>query len=94
MLGFTRAEVSGVLLYELAVLTVLAVPVGWLIGTGFGWLVVQSFSSDLYRAPFTIERATYARAALVVIAAVVTSALIVRTRVDRLDLVAVLKTRE
>lgn len=94
VLGFTRGEVSRVLLTELTILTLAAVPVGWTIGYGFGWLLIQAFSSDLYRAPFTIETATYAKAALVVLAAAAVSAMIVRRRIDRLDLVAVLKTRE
>lgn len=94
VLGFTRAEVRWVLLGELAVETLLALPLGWLIGTGFAWLVIQGFSSDLYRAPFVIEQATYATAALVVLAAAGLSSLIVRRRIDRLDLIAVLKTRE
>ncbi|RPI44792.1 MAG: ABC transporter permease, partial [Hyphomicrobiaceae bacterium] len=62
VLGFTRAEVSRVLLTELALLTLIAIPLGWAIGYGFGWLLIQAFSSDLYRVPFTIERATYAKA--------------------------------
>lgn len=94
VLGFTRGEASRVLLTELAILTVAALPLGWLIGYGFGWLLIQSFSSDLYRAPFTISVASYAKAALVVLAAAAISAAIVRRRIDRLDLIAVLKTRE
>ena len=94
VLGFTRAEVSRVLLTELAILTLIAQPLGWLFGYGFGWLLIQSFSSDLYRAPFIIETSTYAASSLVVLAAAATSALIVRRRVDRLDLVAVLKSRD
>jgi putative ABC transport system permease protein len=94
VLGFTRAEVSRVLLSELVLLTLVAIPVGWVIGYGFGLLLIQAFSSDLYRVPFTIERATYAKAALVVLLATAASALIVRRRIDRLDLVAVLKTRD
>jgi putative ABC transport system permease protein len=94
VLGFTRAEVSGVLLTELALLTLLAIPLGWAIGYGFGWLLIQGFSSDLYRVPFVIGRATYAKASLVVLGATAASALIVRRRVDRLDLIAVLKTRD
>lgn len=94
VLGFTRGEASRVLLTELAILTLLALPLGWLIGYGFGLLLIQSFSSDLYRAPFVIGRATYAKAALAVVAASMVSAMIVRRRIDRLDLVAVLKTRE
>lgn len=94
VLGFTRREVSRVLLTELAVLSVLAQPLGWVLGYGFGWLTIQSFSSDLYTTPMVIETATYAKASLITLAAAVGSALVVRRRVDRLDLVAVLKTRE
>ena len=94
VLGFTRGEVSWVLLTELAVLSVVSLPLGWLIGYGFGWLLIQSYSSDLYRAPFVISTPTFAKAALVVLLAAAASALIVRRRIDRLNLVAVLKTRE
>ena len=94
VLGFTRAEVSGVLLTELALLTLVAIPLGWVIGYGFGWLLMQAFSSDLYRVPFAISRATYAKASLVVLAATAASALVVRHRINRLDLIAVLKTRD
>ena len=94
VLGFTRTEVSRVLLAELALLTLLAIPLGCVIGYGFGWLLIESFSSDLYRVPFVIERATYAKASLVVLAATAASALVVRRRIDRLDLIAVLKTRD
>ncbi|RTL61114.1 MAG: FtsX-like permease family protein, partial [Hyphomicrobiales bacterium] len=94
VLGFSRGEVSRVLLTELAVLTLVAVPLGWVIGYGFGVILIKAFSSDLYRVPFTIERATYAKASLVVLSAAAASALIVRRRVDTLDLIAVLKTRD
>lgn len=94
VLGFTKAEVSRVLLTELVILTLIAMPLGWLLGYGFGWLLIQAFSSDLYRVPFTIARATYAKASLVVLLAAAASALIVRRRVDNLDLIAVLKTRD
>ena len=94
VLGFTRGEVSRVLLTELTLLTLLAIPLGWVIGYGFGWLLIKAFSSDLYRVPLVIENATYAKATLVVLAATAASALIVRRRVDNLDLIAVLKTRD
>jgi putative ABC transport system permease protein len=94
VLGFTRAEVSRVLLAELAVLTLLALPAGCLIGYGFGRLMVWVFETDIFRIPFAVERATYAIACLVVLAATAASALVVRRRIDRLDLIAVLKTRD
>ena len=68
--------------------------IGWVLGAGFAWTMIQSFESELYRVPFIIERATYAHSALIVIGAVILSALIVRRRVNRLDLIEVLKTRE
>jgi putative ABC transport system permease protein len=94
VLGFTRAEVAGVLLTEMTLLTAVAIPLGWVIGYGFGKILMYAFSSDLYRVPFTISTATYAKASLVVLGATAVSALIVRRRVDRLDLIAVLKTRD
>jgi putative ABC transport system permease protein len=94
VLGFTRGEVSRVLLTELILVMLLAIPLGCGMGYGFGWLLIKAFSSDLYRVPFVIETATYAKATLVVLVATAASALIVRQRVDRLDLIAVLKTRD
>lgn len=92
--GFTRAEVSSVLMIELGVIVLSAQPLGWLIGYLLSWSVVQGFASDLFRIPLIIHTATYALASLVVMGAALVSALIVRRRVDRLDLIRVLKTRE
>ena len=94
VLGLTRAEVSWVLLGELAVLTLAAIPLGWLLGYGLAWLVTTGLESKLFRVPLIIERRTYAFASLIVIAAALVSGLIIRRRIGRLDLVAVLKTRE
>lgn len=94
VLGFTRAEVSWILLAELAILTVLALPLGWLVGYGLAFGIVRGLETELFQVPLVIERATYAWAALVVLAAAAGSALVVRRRIDRLDLVEVLKTRE
>ncbi len=94
VIGFTRAEVSSFLLSELAIIVIIAQPIGWLLGTGLANAVVNSFSSELYRIPLVMDRNVYAYASLVVIAAAVISAIIVRRRIDGLDMVAVLKTRE
>jgi putative ABC transport system permease protein len=94
VLGFTRGEVSRVLLIELGVLVALANPLGWVIGRGIAWVMLQAFQSDLYRLPLVIAPETYAQASVVVLSAAAVSALIVRRRIDRLDLVEVLKTRE
>lgn len=94
VMGFTRGEVSSVLLTELGVIVLLAQPLGWALGYGFSWAVVRGFESDLFRIPLVVDRATFATSSLVVLAVAVISALIVRRRIDRLDLVRVLKTRE
>lgn len=92
--GFTRGEVSSILMIELGVVVLFAQPLGWALGYGFAWSVAQGFESDLYRIPLVVEQSTYTTASLVVTAAAVVSALAVRRRIDRLDLIEVLKTRE
>jgi putative ABC transport system permease protein len=94
VLGFSRAEVSGLLLGELALSIAVALPLGMLLGWGLVHLVVQLLKSDQFFFPVVILPRTYAWAALAVVAAGVASALIVRRRIDRLDMVAALKTRE
>lgn len=94
VLGFTRAEISAVLLGELAILTSAALPVGMALGYGLTALLVHSVESEIYRFPLVVSTRVMAFAALVVLAASTVSALVVRRRLDRLDLVAVLKLRE
>jgi putative ABC transport system permease protein len=94
VLGFTRAEISLILLGELAALTLAALPVGAAIGYGMAAAIVQSVDSDVFRFPLVVSRPAVAWAFLTVIAAALMSGLLVRRRLDRLDLVAVLKIRE
>ncbi len=95
VIGFTRAEVSMILLGELAFLTLIAIPLGLVMGYGLAWFVVESsFDTELFRIPLVISQQTFAFAASVVIIAAILSGLLVRRRIDRLDLVSVLKSRE
>jgi putative ABC transport system permease protein len=94
VLGMTRAEVSVLLLAELGAELLLALPIGLLAGWGLASLMMQLMSSDSIDFPVIIEPSTYASAALIVLGAGITSALLVRRKIDRLDLVAVLKVRE
>lgn len=94
VIGFTRGEISAILLGELAIITLLAVPLGLWIGYKIAGGLVALVDLELFRFPLVIERSTYALAAGVVIAASVISGLLVRRRLDELDLVAVLKSRE
>ena len=74
--------------------TALALPVGAAIGYLFGLLIMSGFNNEIYRLSFKVSAATVAWSFLTIIAAAVLSGLVVRRRLDRLDLVAVLKTRE
>ena len=94
VLGFTRAEVSALLLGEQAVVILAALPLGMLLGRALVGGIVGLLASDQFAFPVTLRASTYAWAALCVLAAGLASALIVRRRIDRLDLVAALKTRE
>lgn len=94
VLGMTRAEVSVLLLAELAAELLIALPLGALAGWGLASLMMQLMASDAIDFPVVIERSTYATAALIVLAAGVASALLVRRQIDALDLVSVLKVRE
>ena len=94
VLGLTRGEISFILLGELAVLTLAAIPVGFLLGWVLCGYIVRSLETDLFRIPFVVEPATYAFAATVVLVSACISGLLVRRKLDHLDLVAVLKTRE
>jgi putative ABC transport system permease protein len=94
VLGFTRAEISLILMGELALLTLAALPIGALFGYGLAAVIVRSIDSEVYRFPLYVTRYAVAVSCLGIIAAAVISGLLVRRRLDRLDLVAVLKIRE
>lgn len=94
VLGFTRAEISYILLGELGLLTLGGIPLGFLVGRAFCAFLVQNSKSELYRVPLIIEPGTYAFAAVVVLASAFISGLVIKRKLDRLDLVAVLKMRE
>jgi putative ABC transport system permease protein len=94
VLGYTRVEISTMLLGELAVVVVLAIPVGLVIGYGLAALVIGLFETEMYRFPVAVAPRTYAAAAVVTMGAALVSGLVVRRQLDHLDLVGVLKTRE
>ena len=94
VMGFSQYEVSTILLGELAILTILAIPVGWVIGYALVAAFVQGLDTEVYRIPLIIERTTYVFAALVVILAALISGIVVQKRIRDLDLIGVLKTRE
>jgi putative ABC transport system permease protein len=94
VLGFTRREVTWLLLGEQGLLTLLAIPLGFALGIWTAWLLVRRLSTELYRIPLVLNSATFSFSALIIVIAALLSGMLVARRIDRLDLVAVLKSRE
>jgi putative ABC transport system permease protein len=94
IIGLTKGEVAFILLGEQAILILLALPVGYLIGYGLAALLSSAYNSELYRLPLIITKSNYAFTFIIVTMAGFVSGLIIRYQIDRLDLIAVLKTRE
>jgi putative ABC transport system permease protein len=94
VLGYTRTEISFIFLGELGLLTLAAIPLGFLIGRGMSAYLAKAIESDLFRIPVLVESATYSLAATAVVVSACLSGLIVRHRLDHLDLVGVLKAKE
>ena len=94
VLGFTRAEVAWILLAELGLLTLAALPLGCILGYGLALAMTKGFETELFRIPLVIETSTYAWAMLAAASAALASGLAVRRRLNGLDLVEVLKSRE
>jgi putative ABC transport system permease protein len=94
VLGFTRGEVFRILLFELGFLVIVAQPLGWVLGYDLAWLMRARLAGELMRVRLVVMDSTYVLASVIVLVSALLSALIVRQRVNRLDLVAVLKTRD
>ncbi|MEM7355945.1 MAG: ABC transporter permease, partial [Acidobacteriota bacterium] len=94
VLGLTRGEISFILLAELATVTLIAVPIGLLLGYGLAALTVTAYDTEVYRFPLVVSARTMGFSALTVLLAAMLSGLVVRRKLDSLDLVEVLKTKE
>jgi putative ABC transport system permease protein len=94
VLGFSRSEIGFMLIGEQAILTVIAIPVGFALGYGIAGLITVSIDTELIRFPLVISAKTYVLSFLVIAASAFVSGYLVIWRLRHLDLVAVLKTRE
>jgi putative ABC transport system permease protein len=94
VVGFSLAEVRGVLVGELAVLVLLALPFGLLFGRGLALFIMSSFSTETVRLPIVINSSTYSVAIIVVVTAAALSFALVSRMIGKLDLVGVLKARD
>jgi len=94
VLGYTRGEISYILLGELAILVLAAIPFGLWLGKWLSMSMTAGMQNDLFRIPAVLSPWTFSFATLIVLVAAITSGLIVRRKLDHMDLVEVLKTRE
>lgn len=94
VLGFTRAEVAQILFSQFAAEIVLAIPIGLWFSQSIVRLIARFHSNESFQIPAVVGSRTYLAAIAIVVATAAASAYIVRRRIDRLDLVAVLKTRD
>ncbi len=94
VLGYTRGEIGRILLGEQGLLTIGSIPAGFALGFALSLLLSRFFSRELFRLPLVVNTATYAFAAIVVLAAAIFSGLVVAQRLRHMDLTAVLKSRE
>ncbi len=94
VIGFSRPEVAYILLGELAVITLIALPLSLLIGYGMAAGVVRVYDTEVYRIPLIFTARTSLEALATTVIATLVSGWLVRRRLNRLDLIAVLKTRE
>lgn len=94
VLGFHKGEIAYILLGEQAILILIAIPLGFVVGYGLSAYMVSQFSSDLYRIPLVLETDVYAMSALVVLVSGLLSAILLWRNLAKLDMVAVLKSKE
>ncbi|TNE74363.1 MAG: FtsX-like permease family protein [Gammaproteobacteria bacterium] len=94
VLGYTHNEIAHILLGEMAILLLLGIPMGWLIGNGLAMLLITAMQTELYRVPLIVTSQTLGVSAAAVVVSAVASGAIAWWRLKKLDLVAVLKTRE
>ena len=94
VMGFHRSEVATLLLGEQAIITMVAIPLGWVIGYGLCYAVTMGIQTDIYRLPFVTNVRTFLWSGAYIVFAALISGWIVKTRLDRIAMVEVLKTRE
>lgn len=94
ILGFTKGEIAVILLGEQVVLTLLGIPFGLVLGTAMCWWITVGFEADIFRIIFVFTTQNLGKAAAVITIVTFVSGLLIRRRLVKLDLIAVLKSRE
>lgn len=94
ILGFTHQEVTSIVVLELAILTLCAIPIGWTIGYGLSYMTVNAFDRELFRMPFVVSASTYIFAASVVMSAMTAASFLIYRFIGKMNFVDVLKARD
>jgi putative ABC transport system permease protein len=94
VIGFTKNETAFVLLAELAIITLISLPVGSILGYYLSFAISKGFSTDLYQIPTIFSPESFGFAAIAVLTAVAISGWLVKRDINTIDLVSSLKTRE
>ncbi len=94
VIGFTRGETSFVLLGELALITLAALPIGILLGYFFATAIAEGFSTDIYQIPPLYDARSVGTAGASVVIASLVSGWLVKRDIDRIDMVSALKSKE
>lgn len=92
VLGYSYGEVARLLFGELLLLVLLAIPLGWLCGFIFAAGMTELMSSELFRIPFVISRQLFGLSAFGVLTAALIAVIFMLRRLQRIDLVAALKS--
>ena len=94
VVAFTQGEISSILLGEVGLLVIAAIPFGLLIGYGFAAFATLALQTETQRFPLIVQANTFAFAVTTVLVAALVSSAFVRGKLSQLDLVGVLKSRD
>ena len=94
MLGFSRRDIYGLVMGELTLLTIAAMPLGCALGYAFSWTLTEGTANEIFRTPLHLEPRAYGFAILFALVSVAASSGVVLSQLNRLDIVEVLKTQE
>ena len=94
VIGFSHREVARLLFSGLSIEVLFGLPIGAVLGALIGAALAPVFSNEEVRFAIPTTARTIAESSLFIVASAVLSALAVGWRIGRLDLIAVLKTRE
>jgi putative ABC transport system permease protein len=94
VIGFTHGEVAGILISELLMLTLIAIPLGLAFGSSTASWIISSVNTETVRMPLILTSRSYATAVLIVVVSALFSFAVVASRIRHLDLLSVLKARE